>query len=325
MHRMTGEKVVLRCPVGPSPSAGSNPVQWTKNGNVISDQTNTQFALEMALPADSGTYECALKNKASTSVQSFNITIKPVRSEGCADGTSEGFHDSQDIVGCAGSWKGHVKRAGQSLCSKGWRVCGPKDKPLFKTVNSRYWSEYGGCFAYNAAQTATKCRRCINHYSMAALGKDCAVNEKSRNSIRMSRKCFDRRHMQVYSDKFIKNNGGGGCLYRKNHKITGVLCCKIRKSDGKLKKKQTTCNPACENGGVCTHRGVCACPKGFHGHFCQHTSESCSPKCLHTGKCMNGYCYCRFPYYGKFCQQKADLPLKDEVRQRRDRNTTHLP
>lgn len=63
---------------------------------------------------------------------------------------------------------------------------------------------------------------------MASLGRDCPVNEKFvHNPKRRQRhSCYENRIMQIYTKKFVQQNGGGGCLYRKDHQISGVLCCR---------------------------------------------------------------------------------------------------
>ena len=58
----------------------------------------------------------------------------------------------------------------------------------------------------------------------------------------------------------------------------------------------------CLNGGAC-NEGVCVCPDGFTGEFCQNTVDPCeSVNCLNGGVCLNGNCDCPIGFSGEFCQ-----------------------
>lgn len=76
---------------------------------------------------------------------------------GCADGTTEGLADYEEIQACQGRWQGHVKRA-KSLCAAGWQVCSPRHSSSLKLLS---WSDVAdqldGCYAYNAANTLNLC------------------------------------------------------------------------------------------------------------------------------------------------------------------------
>merc|ERR1712218_108690 len=60
-------------------------------------------------------------------------------------------------------------------------------------------------------------------------------------------------------------------------------------------------NVNCQNGGVCNN-GVCTCPAGCSGTYC----ESCDPcknvNCMNGGVCNNGKCICPAGCSGTYCE-----------------------
>ncbi|XP_033117225.1 uncharacterized protein LOC117117126 [Anneissia japonica] len=68
------------------------------------------------------------------------------------------------------------------------------------------------------------------------------------------------------------------------------------------------CTPACLNGGTCQN-GVCQCPDGYFGDFCQNQILHCKPGCQNGGTCFNGYCDCTLGFHGVFCEQEDVNPL----------------
>ena len=77
---------------------------------------------------------------------------------GCADGTTDGLHDYEDIQACGGGWAGHVKR-GKTLCARGWHVCNPRHVSLLKMITWEDVTSLSGCYAYNAANVLNQCTR----------------------------------------------------------------------------------------------------------------------------------------------------------------------
>lgn len=39
-----------------------------------------------------------------------------------------------------------------------------------------------------------------------------------------------------------------------------------------------TCNPPCQNGGICIFHNMCQCQQNFGGKQCQYSADRCSPK-----------------------------------------------
>ena len=58
----------------------------------------------------------------------------------------------------------------------------------------------------------------------------------------------------------------------------------------------------CNNGGTCSE-GICACPEGFSGTYCD-AEDLCitqEVECLNDGECLGGECDCKTFYYGESC------------------------
>ena len=79
---------------------------------------------------------------------------------GCSDGTTDGLEEYENIQACAGSWRGHVKRA-RNLCAKGWHVCNPRHTNLLKLLTWQDVTSTEGCYAYNAANSLNMCTRYV--------------------------------------------------------------------------------------------------------------------------------------------------------------------
>ncbi|KAK3786682.1 hypothetical protein RRG08_032841 [Elysia crispata] len=92
----------------------------------------------------------------------------------------------------------------------------------------------------------------------------------------------------------------------------GPLCGRKLNSDGVCPvPKESTCDPACENGGKCFEadgKPKCFCPEGFNGDRCELTLGQCNlMDCQNGGECNEdsdgkATCTCPKPYSGKFCQ-----------------------
>lgn len=312
-----GEKIELKCPLV---VWQKGQIQWERSGSPLAGSSSAIYNIPFATPDQSGFYGCRDVSSAGVNKVSFNVTIKAVVSNACRDGTSEGFHESQNVRGCAGSWEGHIKKASRQICGRKWRVCKPTDKVFLDQIEPEYLREYGGCFAYNAMDTGDRCAQCKNSHrkSMAGFGRDCPVNVKTSESSR-NNVCYARK-IQIYTDKFMAERGKG-CIFRERHGISGVLCCRkpqrhlIRhhidlqqgnsgsgeflQSDAGSRTRDV-CPRPCLHGGTCLRDGRCLCLPGFHGIACQH--GRCKPRCVNGGKCIYGWCRCEMPFYGSACQ-----------------------
>jgi hypothetical protein len=85
-----------------------------------------------------------------------------ISDSGCADGTREGLHSMKRIAACTGEWRGHIVNA-DHLCAPGWAVCSHEDRKLLKEITWTDATEFGGCFAFNAAQDGGNCHECRDH------------------------------------------------------------------------------------------------------------------------------------------------------------------
>ena len=64
----------------------------------------------------------------------------------------------------------------------------------------------------------------------------------------------------------------------------------------------------CRNGGSCS-RGVCYCPTGFSGVYCEQVKGHCvSQPCVNDGVCIQDggtyTCVCRADFRGRHCQHQ---------------------
>jgi hypothetical protein len=104
-----------------------------------------------------------------------------VPSNGCLDGTREGFRnesDFPDIAACAGTWSGWIdERPAADLCSQGWRVCTGSDQAIKRLTMSQA-TAFLGCFAFDAANDCyvchPRCRAAIGT-SMNTAGGVCTI------------------------------------------------------------------------------------------------------------------------------------------------------
>lgn len=59
----------------------------------------------------------------------------------------------------------------------------------------------------------------------------------------------------------------------------------------------------CINGGGC-NKGVCLCPTGYEGTYCEIKSDPCKNViCQNSGSCADGKCDCLVGYEGTYCEQ----------------------
>lgn len=72
-----------------------------------------------------------------------------------------------------------------------------------------------------------------------------------------------------------------------------------------------SCNPNeckqvnCLNGGAC-NEGVCICPEGYTGQYCEETDDGCGNACTNGQVCVNGNCECPQGYEGPNCETLTD-------------------
>jgi len=123
------------------------------------------------------------------------------------------------------------------------------------------------------------------------------------------------------------------CLYPSVHKCREIEMCVDKRgswtcqpcdqftSDGRcrLSHPQTVdCfTQMCQNNGTCGWNGLCICPPGYSGTFCENNhpelhSESCiSNPCLNGGACLQEgsrvVCQCRENWTGRLCQVGTKL------------------
>ncbi|MEM1338068.1 MAG: hypothetical protein AAF634_15275 [Bacteroidota bacterium] len=68
----------------------------------------------------------------------------------------------------------------------------------------------------------------------------------------------------------------------------------------------------CENGGNCVN-GSCACPDGFEGVLCETPTDPCANVvCQNGGSCVNGDCECPDGTYGDSCEEVSSLSFQTE-------------
>ncbi|XP_064465970.1 von Willebrand factor D and EGF domain-containing protein-like isoform X2 [Ornithodoros turicata] len=71
--------------------------------------------------------------------------------------------------------------------------------------------------------------------------------------------------------------------------------------------ERVVCSPPCENGGICLGRNRCKCPAGLSGAWC--TQSDCSKQCLHGGVCSGPEtCTCPPNWTGRWCQDPVCNP-----------------
>ncbi|XP_046542735.1 hemicentin-1-like [Haliotis rubra] len=263
-------------------------VQMAKNNQRISVLSSGDLLVTLAKKSDTGLYTCEVINEEGIDMASSYVVVSEY-SSGCADGTTEGLHMHRDVHACAGEWKGHVKN-GKSLCQNGWRVCKPQDQSILQELTWLDIFDLGGCYAYNAANSKGRCKRCTKN-KMAGIGRQCGWLRYSQHS------CLFHGRIDVFHPK---NNTG--CVYKENY-TSGVVCCKKKKRRRPASKKPV-CSPTCENQGQCVANNRCQCSIGYKGARCQN--PICSPGCGTKGRCVSpNKCKCHTGYMGKFCRKKV--------------------
>lgn len=59
----------------------------------------------------------------------------------------------------------------------------------------------------------------------------------------------------------------------------------------------------CQNGGTC-NEGVCNCPDGYSGTYCEVKAPCTGVVCLNGGTCVDGTCECADGYTGERCEKE---------------------
>ncbi|KAK0070197.1 neurogenic locus notch protein 1-like isoform X1 [Biomphalaria pfeifferi] len=281
--------IVLTCQ-----AAGMPPpkVHWYKDGRMLTKEnprinilSSGELLVTPARKSDSGQYMCEAINEVGRDTATSYVQVTEYAT-GCADGTTDGLNLHRDIHACAGTWSGHV-RLGKVLCSKGWRVCSPKDQKSLQELSTYEIFDLPGCFAYNAATAGNKCRSCKSK-KMSGVGKDCGTVSMSQSS------CLSQRRIEVFPP-----NRTSSCEHAPGI-TTGVLCCKRPQKE---RENKTKCVPACQNDGLCMSHNRCHCKDGYKGARCQ--IAICMPPCGSKGGCIRpNTCQCKPGYTGYSCRKK---------------------
>lgn len=66
----------------------------------------------------------------------------------------------------------------------------------------------------------------------------------------------------------------------------------------------------CMNGGTC-NLGICDCPEGYAGEYCENEPLCNTIDCLNGGTCELGICQCPPEYVGQYCE--LDNPCNDVI------------
>ncbi|KAH9508545.1 hypothetical protein Btru_051976 [Bulinus truncatus] len=279
--------IVLTCQATGMPPPKVN---WYKDGRRlikgnprIDILSSGELLVTPARKSDSGQYMCEAINDVGRDTATSYVQVTEYTS-GCADETTDGLHLQRDIQACIGAWNGHV-RLGRILCSKGWRVCSPKDQKSLQELSTYEIFDLPGCFAYNAASATNKCKSCKSS-RMAGVGKDCGYVNLSHSS------CLTQGRIEVFPPNLTST-----CEHTPGL-TTGVLCCRKNKQENKSK-----CSPECENGGHCLLQNRCQCKEGYKGARCQNAI--CQPDCGSKGVCVRpNTCKCETGYTGQTCRKK---------------------
>ncbi|XP_059173767.1 neurogenic locus notch homolog protein 1-like [Physella acuta] len=279
--------IILTCQASGMPPPR---VQWYKDGRTLSPGngrisilSSGELLVTLARKSDTGLYTCEAINEEGIDTASSFVQVAEYTS-GCADGTTDGLQMHRDIQACQGAWEGHV-RLGKSLCTKGWRVCSPRDQRSLQELTTYELFDLPGCYGYNAASRRNRCKSC-KASKMAGVGKDCGWVNYAHSS------CLSYGRVDVFP-----LNVTSSCDYTPGL-TTGVLCCRKSLKDRKLK-----CSPTCKNGGECLAFNKCSCKPGYKGARCQ--LPICEPACGVKGVCVSpNTCLCNAGYTGPACRQK---------------------
>jgi hypothetical protein len=307
-HVQVGGLFVLSCQAVGFPEPR---IAWLRDGRpVVTDHATNMprrvaafdsgyLIVSMADLADSATYKCLATNSHGNVTASARVIVTEYPS-GCADGTTDGLYDYEEVQACRGRWSGHVRRAAKSLCAPGWQVCSPRHSIYLKMLTWTDVTRLDGCYAYNAANSLNLCSVCRNG-DMAGVGKDCG------------RQRVGGGHRSCLADGLIdvlvtqpRNRTERLCDYVEG-RTTGVLCCRRpEKWQIGYHWSSPRCKPGCQNGGVCVADGLCRCPRGYKGAFCQN--PICPGGCIPNSVCVRpAMCRCVDGFTGPKCRSR-DLP-----------------
>nr|XP_039250447.1 uncharacterized protein LOC120328109 isoform X1 [Styela clava] len=326
-----GSSVTLNCQATGEPKPT---YKWFKNGSPVSIDKHIEeystigsLTINSVATKDKGYWQClainslgfSLSNGTRLNVEQFRKNNKPAIA--CRNRSRGRMLVSSDVAVCDGKWNGHVKRASNKICARGWKVCSVKNMHALNYVNWQEVTNITGCYAYNAASSkfypCTTCRPNNIANRMSGIGAGCGNIQENGYSC-MQRGRIDvnpKSQSQTLSRKRLRS-----CVYVEGT-TTGVACCRKRiprktstRRKGKSAGAESSC--PCKNGGICIPGlTTCRCKQGYRGRFCQRVRKrilrmrakrqkgiKCGTnKCVNNGVYYEGRCVCPQHYQGKAC------------------------
>ncbi|XP_072174211.1 uncharacterized protein [Diadema setosum] len=173
------------------------------------------------------------------------------------------------------------------------------------------WSTWSTCsrscgtgtrYRYTICGPDTKLPDCKNGRGIAAQHKMCQLNNDCQGVVRWSdwgtctRTCGTGFETRVAICRDIESHP--------NCTTIGQLLIERRPCQG-LPECPMYCPGGCQNGGVCGQGGVCMCPLGYTGRYCE--TELCRHSCQNGGRCIGrNRCSCPYGFLPPFCQSPCN-------------------